>query len=60
MYFLQVVHKWKNLGKVLCQLLRKSDYWYGFASSGVILTNEERAIRRISVLQQVYTLLRMT
>lgn len=32
-----------------------SDYWYGFASDG-ILTNEERALRRISVLHQVHIL----
>lgn len=55
-YFLfrtQVVLKWKNLGKVLCRLLRMSDYWYGFASDGALLSSEERAARRISVLQQV-------
>lgn len=49
----QAVLKWKNLGKVLCRLLRMSDYWYGFASDGALLSNEERARRRISVLQQV-------
>lgn len=49
----QVVRKWKNLGKVLCRLLRMSDYWFGFASDGILLSNEERATRRISVLQQV-------
>lgn len=50
---IQAVRKWKNLGKVLCRLLRMSDYWYGFASDGALLSNEERAARRISVLQQV-------
>lgn len=49
---LQAVRKWKHLGKVLCRLLRMSDYWYGFASD-VALSSEERAIRRVSVLHQV-------
>eukprot|EP00752_Nemacystus_decipiens_P002077 g1988.t1 len=49
----QAVRKWKNLGKVLCRLLRMSDYWYGFASDGALLSNEEKASRRISVLQQI-------
>ncbi|CBN79097.1 hypothetical protein Esi_0176_0057 [Ectocarpus siliculosus] len=48
----QAVRKWKNLGKALCRLLRMSDYWYGFAFDGA-LSGEERAARRISVLQQI-------
>eukprot|EP00903_Cladosiphon_okamuranus_P011664 g10971.t1 len=49
----EAVRKWKSLGKVLCRLLRMSDYWYGFASDGALLSSEERATRRISVLQQI-------
>ncbi|CAM9847508.1 unnamed protein product [Ectocarpus sp. 4 AP-2014] len=48
----QAVRKWKDLGKALCRLLRMSDYWYGFAFDGA-LSGEERAARRISVLQQI-------
>lgn len=48
----QVVQQWKDLGKVLCRLLRMSDYWYGFASDQT-LSSVERSARRISVLQQV-------
>lgn len=51
---MQAVTKWKNLGKILCRLLRMSDYWYGFASDGSALSSEERATRRISVLHQVH------
>ncbi|CAM9308964.1 unnamed protein product, partial [Laminaria digitata] len=48
----QVVQQWKDLGKVLCRLLRMSDYWYGFASDNT-LSSVERSARRISVLQQM-------
>lgn len=47
----QAVQQWKGLGKVLCRLLRMSDYWYGFVADDT-LSREERTVRRITVLQQ--------